>query len=343
MNRTFKNSQELKEYLKDNSNFEGSIWHVVFKITNTVLSCGSIKKLATDEIKEFIKFQQDLVCSDKTHYEKLDDWLEPSYQFVRGKLKKYGAINGKCENKNPFANVWLEIYSAINNVVKSPSLKTEVEYHHSSAEARRDALVKDLLTVIKCVEKVSECEGKASIISLTQTLIDRGFNGKEVSNAFIALIIVQSVYLDTERWGKRCIQLEFDVFEAKKELERYRSCNFSFLNNVYSGTTTEEHIQSLIDSESTSSELHDFVYNLDLACMIRLGVYDTAEKYLNLEKLFSLFEADDKLCKDMLFCLNEGTIAKYAMSQEDWLRLEFEQDRIRSLRLALMTYEKYQE
>ena len=85
--------------------------------------------------------------SRNTHYDKLSDWNNPTYDFIRKMLNYYGFIQGEVEkNKlNQDASFWWSLYQVVSNITYSPLLETEVSRQHSSAYERNEALYKELL------------------------------------------------------------------------------------------------------------------------------------------------------------------------------------------------------
>lgn len=92
-----------------------------------------------------------------THYEKLNDWSDPTFQFVHDMLEKYGFKSGDMvgNEKNVDALFWWKIYDVVSNVIYSLNMKLTVlvAIHHSSAFDRNEALKKDIQVIIDHFKK----------------------------------------------------------------------------------------------------------------------------------------------------------------------------------------------
>ena len=134
---------------------------------NECLAHDQPSKECLDDLVSFKSFLDSMTdkASKETHYEKLNDWSDPIFQYVHSMLKKYGFKNGDPEanSKNVNASFWWKIYSVVSNVIYSTNLKPEilVALHHSSAYDRNEALKKDIDIIIRYFIKF-EPSGKYS-------------------------------------------------------------------------------------------------------------------------------------------------------------------------------------
>lgn len=114
-----------------------------------------VSREAKDDLQGFyllIKAQQS-TASKNTHYDKLDDWSKPLYQYIHDMLRKYGFVNGDPEanKKLPDALFWWGVYKCMNSVIYSTNLKTQVSSHHSSAWERNEVLMIEVPILAKIV------------------------------------------------------------------------------------------------------------------------------------------------------------------------------------------------
>jgi hypothetical protein len=141
-NPTLREARERREY----------IMTVKYKCSYSTQRCIDYFKLHFNEIpKRVIDDIRRLLCileklsetaSKKTHYDKLDEWNKPIYDFASDTLKRFGFVNGNPEAnaKNPPAEFWWRVYQILGDVIYSPHLKSQTENHHSSAWERNEAL-----------------------------------------------------------------------------------------------------------------------------------------------------------------------------------------------------------
>lgn len=120
---------------------------------SNLLSEASID--AVTDLQTFVAFLEALrsTASKQTHYERLEHWNGPVFNYVHNMLKKYGFVSGDPEanSKNPDARFWASVYNIVSNVIYSPHLKSEVVYHHSSAYDRNEALILEIQDVLSSI------------------------------------------------------------------------------------------------------------------------------------------------------------------------------------------------
>jgi hypothetical protein len=106
------------------------------------------------ELRELLAFCNQLSPSERTHYQGLDEWSDPVYEFAHKKLEAHKFINGGAAmgiTQPPMADLWWSTYAMISGIINSPYLKSEVAAHHSSAHSRNEALKKELEAIIKII------------------------------------------------------------------------------------------------------------------------------------------------------------------------------------------------
>lgn len=88
-----------------------------------------------DGLSQLIEIVQNAqqTASTQTHYNKLDEWSKPLYEFIHAKL-----------NDNVNYEFWKSIFCVMNSVIYSPNLITKVANHHSSAFDRNTAILTEL-------------------------------------------------------------------------------------------------------------------------------------------------------------------------------------------------------
>lgn len=99
------------------------------------------------ELSDYAEFCKGLKASKKTHYQELEEWVKPAYDYIHDKLTHHGFINGGAAmgmEQPPMADLWWATYGLISSITHSPFLESEVAYHHSSAHSRNQALIKEL-------------------------------------------------------------------------------------------------------------------------------------------------------------------------------------------------------
>jgi hypothetical protein len=98
-------------------------------------------------IVDMIRFCEGLreTSSKRTHYDRLNEWSDEVYGYIREKLAKFGHVSGSLVNvASPNLSLWFEIYGLMSSVSYSPYLETQVARHHSSAYERNEALIMEL-------------------------------------------------------------------------------------------------------------------------------------------------------------------------------------------------------
>lgn len=93
-------------------------------------------------------FCKSLKPSKETHYNLLEEWSKPVYDFIRLHMEHAGFVNG-CQNQNKTVMIWIAIYELVGKITYSSFLKSEVSPHHSSAYSRNNALIEELEHFLK--------------------------------------------------------------------------------------------------------------------------------------------------------------------------------------------------
>ena len=126
------------------------------KFSYSVQKCleANTSKMSFNDLNTFLVRLQELdaKASKKTHYEKLDEWLDTVYDFLHKQLNKYGFINGGAamgKEQPTDAAFWWAVYNVMSSVIYSIHLKSVTEYHHSSAWERSQALMADIQDIIE--------------------------------------------------------------------------------------------------------------------------------------------------------------------------------------------------
>lgn len=105
-----------------------------------------------EDIEGFKSLCESLSPSKKTHYDRLEDWANPVYSYIRTMLDKHGFKNGESVQL-PAAKFWQMVYRMPSSIIHSPNLISEVSNHHSSADERNKALIIELWHVIYLMKK----------------------------------------------------------------------------------------------------------------------------------------------------------------------------------------------
>lgn len=131
----------MKDYLNDSFNA---------KLVTVNLNEYHLKKL-----RDFYTLVVNLrmYASTKTHYDRLDEWSKPIYDFIHTMLDISEFANGHPEkNTSSECIFWFTIYKLMSSIIYSPNLKTEVANHHSSAYERNEALIKELEYIMEDIK-----------------------------------------------------------------------------------------------------------------------------------------------------------------------------------------------
>ncbi len=84
-------------------------------------------------------------ASTQTHYDRLNEWSDEVYDYIRKKLTEFGHVSGSLVNvASPNLCLWFGIHGLVSSVSYSPYLETRVARHHASAYERNDALIAEL-------------------------------------------------------------------------------------------------------------------------------------------------------------------------------------------------------
>lgn len=102
-------------------------------------------------IEEFEAVVKAAPVTDRTHYEKLNDFLDPVYDFIHEGLKQFGFVNGeqKKNKKNNKAMIIWWLYGEVGNCIyRHPCIDSsivKVACHHASSFHRQQAILNSVL------------------------------------------------------------------------------------------------------------------------------------------------------------------------------------------------------
>ena len=126
-------------------------------LTDEALSVLNVPKVVFTQLEVFYNLlkESSLKASKNTHYDRLNEWSDPIYEFIRKEMYTSGFINGNVEKtkEKPAAEFWWIIYQLISGIHYSPFLKTTVSNHHASAFERNEALLNEIEYVLNNFKK----------------------------------------------------------------------------------------------------------------------------------------------------------------------------------------------
>lgn len=115
---------------------------------------------------QFNQFLKSLTPSKNTHYDKLDKWSNPVYEYIHNLLDKYQFVNGNVEanSKNPNALFLFEVYKNLECYSYSPFYaKENCAIHHASAAGRNNALIEELDYFLSKIPELETIKTEKSI------------------------------------------------------------------------------------------------------------------------------------------------------------------------------------
>ncbi|ELP5902734.1 hypothetical protein QTV49_004778 [Vibrio vulnificus] len=129
------------------------VWYCTKTAVNWLLLCKN-KDEIIEETKALIEVCKSLNPTKKTHYAKLDEWIDPLSKFTTEKYLSHGFVNGNSEaNKDCYpVRYWCRLDSLIVDIIWSPQLNSETSNHHSSAYSRNEAYIAELQLILKIAE-----------------------------------------------------------------------------------------------------------------------------------------------------------------------------------------------
>lgn len=116
-----------------------------------------VRQLSLEEAVDIQKWIADLEATvkdapvtERTHYEKLNEFLDPVYDFIHTSLRKFGFISGdqdKNRRNHPAMIIWW-VYGEVGNCIyRYPCIDSSivnVACHHASSFHRQQAILNSI-------------------------------------------------------------------------------------------------------------------------------------------------------------------------------------------------------
>jgi hypothetical protein len=111
------------------------------------------KKLTDVERVQVLQFLNELVkvvkaapVSDRTHYQGLNEFINPIFDLVHKQLYDWGFTNGDpiANLRLPIVQVALWVYDEVGECQNRIDWKIDVAHHHASTQDRQKAILKSI-------------------------------------------------------------------------------------------------------------------------------------------------------------------------------------------------------